>query len=464
MNIKIVKEPNPAPGSLGRIELFALALGQVIGAGVVTLIVPAIKMTGYSAWLAYFAAIILGFILISPWLFVSATVRMGGGNYSMVGDFIGPKASGMFSFMYLAQLLCIALFCTSAAAYIGDLIPALGSPIIRRFTGVALLTFMLIVNLRGMDIMAGIQKIMVWLLIAALVTFTVVGMVHLELPVFDFSDSNFLTNGWGIVFTDGQITGGFTGAILLFVYSTWGYYMVSGYGKDAKNAKRDIPFAMLLCIPALIVCYVGVAMAASGALTLEQYGESTTLVFAAKKLMPAWLFYAFIIGGPIMALLSSLNSTLSYSAVMIGSACDDGWFPKTFGKLNKCGARGRILIFIYLVNAIPMLLGWSVVTLANFVQLVMATYSILNFFAFIKMPKKYAEAWAKSKYHIPDGAFYALCVLSLLLAIVIIWKSLLSMSAPLSILTAVYLIVSVILGAWRAKTGDIEIHTSVWAD
>ena len=49
MAIKVVHEPEPKPGSLGKPELYALAIGQVIGAGVITLIVPAIKMTGYSA-------------------------------------------------------------------------------------------------------------------------------------------------------------------------------------------------------------------------------------------------------------------------------------------------------------------------------------------------------------------------------------------------------------------------------
>ena len=43
MAIKVVKEPAPKPGTLGRVELYALAIGQVIGAGVITLIVPAIR-------------------------------------------------------------------------------------------------------------------------------------------------------------------------------------------------------------------------------------------------------------------------------------------------------------------------------------------------------------------------------------------------------------------------------------
>lgn len=78
--IKVIHEPEPKPGILGKTELYALAIGQVIGAGVITLIVPAIKMTGYSAWLAYFAAIIIGFVMIAPTIFVSSALRLGGGT------------------------------------------------------------------------------------------------------------------------------------------------------------------------------------------------------------------------------------------------------------------------------------------------------------------------------------------------------------------------------------------------
>ena len=101
MAIHVVKEPVPKPGTLGRTELYALAIGQVIGAGVITLIVPAIKMTGYSAWLAYFVAILMGFVMILPFVFISSTLRLGGGNYSMLCDLSSPRTSGIFAYMYL---------------------------------------------------------------------------------------------------------------------------------------------------------------------------------------------------------------------------------------------------------------------------------------------------------------------------------------------------------------------------
>ena len=145
MAIKLVREREPGPGTLGKPELYALAIGQVIGAGVITLVVPAIKMTGYSAWLAYFAAIIMGFFMILPTVFVSSTVRLGGGNYSMLAGLAGPNISGIYAFMYLTQCLSLSLFGSSAAAYLGDIIPALSSHGARIVIGAALLTFFYVI-------------------------------------------------------------------------------------------------------------------------------------------------------------------------------------------------------------------------------------------------------------------------------------------------------------------------------
>ena len=57
----ITNKPEPAPGILKRVDLFAIAIGMVVGSGMVTLIGPAMAYTGYSVWLAYLAAIIMGF-------------------------------------------------------------------------------------------------------------------------------------------------------------------------------------------------------------------------------------------------------------------------------------------------------------------------------------------------------------------------------------------------------------------
>lgn len=464
MAINVIREPAPPPGKLKKPELYALSIGQVIGAGVITLIVPAIKMTGYSAWLAYLAAIIMGVIMIAPTVFVSSTLRLGGGYYSLLCDLAGPTASGIFAFAYLTQCLSLSLFGTSAASYLGDVIPALGGDLSRVFVGAGLLTLFYLINLRGIDIMAKVQKLMTWLLIAALVLFAIVGITKIRLPIFDFSAPGFLTQGWGVAFENGQITGGFFGAVLLFVYSCQGYSMTCAYGRDAENAKKDIPWAMLMSVPTLIVLYVGVALAGTGVMSIGDYGQSTTLVFAAQRIFPTWLFFAFIIAGPIMALLSTLNSSFAYNAILVGQSCDDGWLPKAFGKKNKNGSRVYILTFMYVLSLIPIIAGLSITVITNMVQLIMAALAFLYMAAYFKLPKVYPEVWKKARMHVPNGLYYAICVLSLIFFIIMFVKSVLSMSVGLAVTNVVAIVVMSLLGIWRARTGEITIHTSVWTE
>lgn len=463
MAIKVTREKEPSPGILGKPELYALAIGQVIGAGVITLIVPAIKMTGYSAWLAYFVAIIMGFIMVLPTVFISSTVRMGGGNYSMLCGMAGPRVAGTYAFMYLTQCVNLSLFGVSAASYLGDVVPALSSPVARIIVGSALLTFFYVVNLMGIDIMAKAQKLMTWLLIAALVLFAIVGIFKIRLPIFDFADPDFLTNGWGITFENGQIAGGFTGAVLLFVYSTQGYYMTTAYGRDSKDARRDIPVALLLAVPTLVVLYVGVALAGTGVMSVEEYGDSTTLVFAAQRIFPMPLFYAFIIGGPIMALLSTLNSSFAYNAITIGQSCDDGWLPSAFGKKNNRGARVWILTFMYILGMIPIVFGMSITVITNMTQLFQSAFALLNFIAYIRMPKLYPQAWKQSRFHVSDGLYYTICVVSLIGFIVVLWKSCLSLTPALAVLNVVAIVGLALVGVVRGRTGNIQIKTSLWA-
>lgn len=251
--------------------------------------------------------------------------------------------------------------------------------------------------------------------------------------------------------------------MLLFVYSCQGYYMTSSYGRDSKNARRDIPIAMLITVPTLIVLYVGVAMAGTGVMSVEEYGESTTLVFAAQRIFPAWLFFAFIICGPIMALLSTLNSSFAYNAINIGQSCDDGWLPAAFGKKNKRGSRVWILTFMYVVGMIPILFGFSIEVITNMVQLITSAFAILNMIAYLNLPKKYPEAWKKARFHVPNGLYYAICWVSFAFFMVVLWKSCLSMSPALAAINVVAIVVLAAIGIWRSKTGSITIHTSVWS-
>ena len=86
-------------GPLG--QGIANAVGMVIGSGMVTLIGPAMAMTGYSVWLAYLTAIVMGFFMVFPYIILGGTMRVAGGPYSIVTNLSGVSAGGLVAYTKL---------------------------------------------------------------------------------------------------------------------------------------------------------------------------------------------------------------------------------------------------------------------------------------------------------------------------------------------------------------------------
>lgn len=461
MAINLIKEPAPPKGKLKLPDLYATAVGQVIGAGVVTLIVPAMGMTGNSAWLAYLVAVVMGFLFVLPYIFACSALRFGGGTYSVSCDLLGPRLGGVFAFSYLAGPLYMSMFALSAVTYIGDVFPVLSTPVGRLAAALVIATLFFVFNIRGMNVMAAVQKLMVWILIAALAMYIIFGLMHMQYPIFDFSDPNFMPQGM-LKFEGGTLTGGFITAAFLFYSSTNGYSMNLGYGRDAANAKRDVPKSMLLTFPTILVLYVGVAIATTGSTSLEDFAGSSSLVYSARRIMPPVLAYLFIIGGPVMAVLSSFNSSFAYHALTIGQSCRDGWFPKKFGEQNKYGTYTYILIFVYLLSVLPIIFGINITQLVNLLQLVTFLTSLMPMIAFLRIPKKYPEAWKNAKLHVPSWLFYLICWVGIAVCVVNFAKSCLSMDILVVVVSLVFIAACVILGLWRSSGGHVTIRTSVW--
>ena len=137
--------------------------------------------------------------------------------------------------------------------------------------------------------------------------------------------------------------------------------------------------------------------------------------------------------------------------------------PTAFGKTNKNTARVWILTFMYIAGMIPIVFGLSITVITNMTQLFTSCFALLNFIAFMKMPKLYPQAWKQSRFHIPDGAYYAICVISLAGFVVVLWKSCLSMSPTLTLMNVGAIVVLSVIGLIRGKSGDIQIKTSLWA-
>lgn len=430
---------------LGLRELTSLAAGQVIGAGVVTLVGQGIGLTGRSIWLAYAFAILMGFCIIFPYIMLSSMIRVNGGNYTFVAAVLGDKWGGMYGMAFTLNMLACGMFSLSMAAYLKSLLP--GLPEVP--TAVIVLTIFWLFNMVGVNFIAKIQTVMTILLLTGLGLFIVVGLFQLKPGTFSFGSPDFFTNG----------AGGFFDAVLLLVFSCVGHSFVVAFSKDAKNPKKDVPFAIIAATVIILIIYTSIAIVASGILPIDQVaGKPLTEV--AQHMMSKPLAYAFVIGGPIMALATTLNSSFSAFSRPFHQMTNDGWFPKQLKKTNKNGAPYMILTLMYIIGVVPILLGLDIRSITGNVVLIGRIADVVAIIAVICLPKILPDAWENRYFRMSKPVFYTVMVFCLCVTLFCIGLSLRTIQLPQIIVTAVLIVVFFLYATLRQKSGHVKMEKS----
>lgn len=439
----MMEKKSPHSGSLGVGDLWALGLGQVIGAGIITTIGPATGLTGYSVWLAYFAAVLLGLVINLPIIIFSSVTKFTGGDYSIITNLGGEKSGGMFIISFFLQMLTMSLYGTALGIYVNSMIPSADKTVV----AIAGMALFYAVNLMGVKNMAILQKVMSAILVAALFGFIIVGCVKGDISApLNLSDKNFFSGG-------GQ---GFITAVMILVYSCQGYKLTVNYGGMAKNPKRDLPRAMLMVIPFLIILYCGAALSDVSILPINDViGQPLTV--AAKAMFSKPLFYAFIIGAPIMALATSMNSTYGMAVGPYKKATVDGWLPEIFGKTNKHGAPVLILTIQLVVGIIPVLMGFSVIKIVSNIMVVTSVFQFLLFYAIIQTPKKMPKKLAQSSMHVSKNKLYLIVGVACIAQAFILFYSLKSLTVPLAVFNIIAVIVSFTYAIMRHNSGKTHV-------
>lgn len=430
---------------LGLKDLTSLAAGQVIGAGVVTLVGNAIGMTGRSVWLAYAVAILMGFCIIFPYIMLSSMIRVKGGNYTFVAAVLGDKWGGMYGMAFTLNMLACGMFGLSMGTYLHSILPWV--PI--KPAAIITVTIFWLANMLGVNFIAKIQNIMTVCLMAGLGLFIVVGLFQLQPGTFDFAAPTFFTNG----------ADGFFNAVLLLVFSCTGHSFVVAFSKEANNAKRDVPFAIIAATVIILVIYCSIAVVAGGILPIDEVaGQPLTEV--AKHMMSKPLAYAFVIGGPIMALATTLNSSFSVFSRPFHQMTNDGWFPAFLKTTNAGGAPWKILTLMYIIAIVPVLAGLNIASITGNVVLIGRIADIVAITAVIVLPKVLPDAWENRYFKMPKPMFYVVMAFCMCVTLFCIGLSLRSINTTQIIVTVVLIAVFFLYATLRQRAGKVKMEKS----
>ncbi|MGB4242817.1 MAG: APC family permease [Dethiobacteria bacterium] len=418
------------------LPLVTIALGMVIGSGVVGLIGPAIAFTGRSAGLAFAAAVVLGLITVLPGVFISATIRVQGGEYRMVQVLMGKHLSGIYIWNFMVTHVALSMTGLIMGNYIQSIIPS-ANPSVMALLAV---TVFYVINLFGIDVMSKVQNVMVFVLIAALLIFVFWGLGDLSEGAFNLSSPDYFSGG---------LTG-FISAMVLLSSATTSHQLLFGLGGDVAQARNNMPRAIIITSAIIFFIYGAVGFVAANVLPVEEVAGKT-LTVVAQKVLPLPVFIFFMIAGPVLAICTTFNGIFPSVARTMQEAAKHGWFPQVMATENRYGAPYWFLTVIYLVAVIPILLGFSVAAAASTMLLVININKIILLIAAYRLPSMYPQLWKTSILNLPNWLYYIIITISGLCQFLILYNSAANLKASIVIVSIAVMAVLSACALLRSK-------------
>jgi APA family basic amino acid/polyamine antiporter len=235
----------------------------------------------------------------------------------------------------------------AVAAAVHDAPRIAGLPIIFNLPAVAIVMVITWILVRGVKESARSNLIMVILKLAIIAAFLVVGAFYIK-------PENYTAHG-------GWAPNGFSGigsaaAIIFFAYI--GFDAVSTASEEAKDAKRDMPFGIIVSLILCTVLYIFVALVLTGVVPWKELGTAEPMLTALERvgsggfvLSAARLFVAL---GAVIAMSSVLLVFQLGQPRIFFSMARDGLLPPWAAKVHpKYGTPHVTTIITGVLVAVP---------------------------------------------------------------------------------------------------------------
>ena len=394
----IIMASNPSKKNLRFGDCFFMGVGQTIGAGVITMTGIAIAKTGSGVFWAYILAAVCIFICKFPSLIMGTTIPRTSASYAY-SNLFSPKFGAFYIGVSTIARVTMAFFGFSFATYFCSLINV--NPTV---VGVTIITIVFVMNLFGIKNAAKMQNIMTTILLVALSTFVIFG-----LPKVDFAS---ITRP-EVMFPHGA--NGIVDAMSLVIFAISGGFTLLEYAGSMDKPQRILPKAIFWSTLVAAFFFAVVGLVGSGVLPISEVAGKPLTVAAHTVYDGNPLFYNFfIIGGALLAIMTTMNScfVLYYSAAI--QACVDGWLPHGLAKKNKYGVPHRLCILFWLMGIIPILL-----------------------------PKLFPDQWKASRFYMSTPKLMALTIVSNALMLFFIVKN--ALGLPKNVLIIILICLAVVL-------------------
>ena len=345
---------------LGKWDLTALGVNQVIGSGIFVLPATVALLVGQaSSPLVWIVAAAVNALIILCFAEAGSRFREAGGPYLYAREAFGPFVGFEVAWMiWLTRVASQAALANAFTLYTGYFWPGATEGAGRIVVVVTLLSFLAAINIVGVRQGSWAVNFFTVTKLVPLVVFVLLGFWYIDWSRF----GGFLS----------PTMGGFGQATLLLMFAFGGYELIALPAGEARSPRKDVPRALLITIGLCTVIYVMVQVIAAG--TVEDLtGTETPLADAAA------LFF-----GPATGILIALGGLLSIGGANAGTMLagprvtlalgERRQLPAFFSRLHPRFRTPYVSILIYFAVALLLALSGSFAQLAAVSALARLTF------------------------------------------------------------------------------------------
>ncbi len=384
--------------NLSALDLTFLGVGGIIGAGIFVLTgIAAAKYAGPSISISFAFAGILCVLVGLAYSEFASMIPSSGSVYSYTFASLGEGMAFLTGWSLLLGYTVtgsavavgfsgyLAGICKSYGYIIPEVLlktPAEGGII--NLPAVIIILLLALVLIRGTKQSAKLNTILVFITLAAIISFIGIATPHVDVTNFE----PFMPFG---------MQGILSGTAIVF-FSYMGFDAVATSAEECKKPERDLPIGIILSVFICMCLYVSMALALTGAINYTQLNTPEPVAYALRILH--WPSVANLVAvGAIAGIITTLIVYLFGQARIFFAVSRDGLLPAGIGKIHP---KYHTPYLVTIIGSITIAIIAGFVPLMHIVELsntgVLAVF-LLNFIGLWKMRKNHPEI--PRKFHCP---------------------------------------------------------------
>ena len=316
--------------TLGLTQALAIGTGTMVGAGIFVFPGLAAGEAGPAAMLSFAIGAVIALLVALPTSELATAMPESGGGYYFVSRSLGTLFGCLVGLgQWLGLIFASAFYLMGFGHYLSSLLQEMGLGGSLPIVGIALATAVLLtgISITGTENTGDLQNWIVGTLLVLLIGF----LGHGGLDVLGVFGRERVPEAF---FPYGKMPV-FTTAALVFT-SYLGFVQIATVAGEIKNPARNLPRSMIgsvILVGVLYVLTIFVGTSLLGSEQLASLGE-TAVVSVGRSLLGT-LGAAAILGGGLLATLSSANASILSASRSIYALSRDGLMPKAVQRLNE---------------------------------------------------------------------------------------------------------------------------------